>query len=50
MENKLDDKIVETLLEEVADLHEVPQGAYNIRLNKREVAQLLRKSLFCAPM
>ncbi len=29
----MDDKILETLLEEVADLHEVPQGAYNIRLN-----------------
>lgn len=29
----MDDKILESLLEEVADLHGVPQGAYNIRLN-----------------
>jgi len=28
-----DDKLFERLLEEVADLHGVPQGAYNIRLN-----------------
>ncbi len=39
MENKLDDKIVETLLEEVADLHEVPQGAYNIRLNSQSAGR-----------
>ena len=39
MENKLDDKIVETLLEEVADLHEVPQGAYNMRLNSQSAGR-----------
>lgn len=39
MENKLDNKIVETLLEEVADLHEVPQGAYNIRLNSQSAGR-----------
>ena len=27
------DKIQQTLLEQIADLHEVPQGAYNIRAN-----------------
>ena len=27
------DKILETLLEKVADLHGVPSGAYNIREN-----------------
>ena len=29
----MDDKLLESLLEEVADLHGVLQGAYNIRLN-----------------
>lgn len=29
------DKILQTLLEKVADLHEVPEGAYNIRANGR---------------
>ena len=27
------DKILQTLLEKVADLHGVPEGAYNIRAN-----------------
>ena len=27
------DEIQRTLLEQVADLHEVPQGAYNLRIN-----------------
>ena len=27
------DQIQKTLLEEVADLHEIPAGAYNIRAN-----------------
>ncbi|MBQ5840431.1 MAG: ABC transporter permease, partial [Clostridia bacterium] len=27
------DKIEKNLLEQIADLHEVPQGAYNIRAN-----------------
>ena len=27
------DEIQKRLLEEIADLHEVPQGAYNIRAN-----------------
>ena len=27
------DKILQTLLEKVAGLHEVPEGAYNIRAN-----------------
>ena len=27
------DQIQQTLLEEIAGLHEVPQGAYNIRAN-----------------
>ena len=27
------DQIQKTLLEEIADLHEVPAGAYNIRVN-----------------
>ena len=27
------DQIQKTLLEQVADLHEVPQGAYSIRIN-----------------
>ena len=39
MENVLDDKIVEELLEEVADLHEIPQGAYNIRLNSHSAGR-----------
>ena len=30
-----DEKIIETLLAEVSDLHSVPQGAYNIRLNSQ---------------
>lgn len=29
------DEIQKTLLEQVADLHEVPQGAYNLRINGR---------------
>ena len=27
------DKIEKNLLEEIADIHEVPEGAYNIRAN-----------------
>ena len=29
------DKIIQKILEEVADIHKVPEGAYNIRLNGR---------------
>ena len=35
----MDDKIMEMLLEEVADLHGVPQGAYNIRLNSQSAGR-----------
>ena len=33
------DKILETLLEKVADLHGVPSGAYNIRENGKAVGR-----------
>ncbi len=33
------DSIFETLLEEVADIHGVPQGAYNIRLNSKSAGR-----------
>ncbi len=35
----MDDKVLESLLEEVAGLHEVPQGAYNIRLNGQSASR-----------
>ena len=34
-----DEKIIETLLAEVSDLHSVPQGAYNIRLNSQSAGR-----------
>ena len=33
------DKIQKRLLEEVADLHEIPAGAYNIRANGQMTAR-----------
>ena len=33
------DEIQKRLLEEVADLHEVPEGAYNIRANGKSAAR-----------
>ena len=33
------DKILQTLLEKVADLHGVPEGAYNIRANGQKAAR-----------
>ena len=33
------DAIQKSLLEQVADLHEVPEGAYNIRANGQKAAR-----------
>ena len=35
------DAIQKSLLEQVADLHEVPEGAYNIRANGQKAARNL---------
>lgn len=36
------DKILQTLLEKVADLHGVPEGAYNIRPTARWLEEIRR--------
>ena len=36
------DKILQTLLEKVADLHGVPEGAYNIRANGQMAEEIRR--------
>ena len=38
-EGKIIDAIQKQIIEEVADLHEIPEGAYNIRANGKSAAR-----------